>query len=173
MYKKIYKIFYNTNKKEIKLKNNLKSLYKEKNNLFIQIIHDLKNPLSVIKISNNIISQNIKTTKVKTFCNYIENNTIKLEQNILNILKLEKINDIQNFKINNTKFNLNQLIIDIINETKIIATYKNIDIKLKNKNINYILHSDKQKIKIILDNIISNALKFANKNITIQLINIK
>lgn len=150
-----------------KYQKQLETLNREKNDMFLQIVHDLKTPVSVIQMSNNVLSQEYKNYGSKNkFAKYIDTNITKLHNNINNILKLEKLNNLEDIKINIEKVSISELIRKSIEEIKPIIKIKNINLKTNFKNI--FINTDEEKLKIVVDNILSNAIKFSKSSIEIK-----
>lgn len=169
----VIKKYENSLRKQIEIEKSLRleleKLSAEKNNMFVQIVHDLKTPVSIIQMSNNILSEECQKHNDKNmdkFAKYIETNTDKLYSNINNILKLEKINDLDDIKLNIKNVNLKDLINKSISEIKPIITIKNIILKSDLEDLS--LNTDEEKLKIVIDNILSNAIKFTKSNIKIK-----
>ena len=160
---------------EHKLLEQLELANKEKDKLFIRIVHDLKTPISIIKMSNNILKEKISNNHsikisedINKFFNFISDNSQKLENNINNILKLKQLDNIKNININPENINIETLINDCVKDIDILAKQKHINIKVLNTGTIAIFNIDKTKFQIIINNLLSNAIKFAKSNITIQ-----
>jgi len=164
-------VFKNYEKQLINKNNELESLNTEKNNMFIQIVHDLKTPISVIQMSNGILSKENEKYHDKNmakFARYIDANISRLYSSVNNILKLEKVNNMKDIKVNLQNINLKDLIIKSIEEIKPIISIKNINLKLNLEDVS--INTDEEKLKIVVDNILSNAIKFSKSNIEINLL---
>ncbi len=170
----IIKKYENSLRKQIEIEKSLRleleKLNIEKNNIFIQIVHDLKTPVSVIQMSNNILNKEYESCgneDINKFAKYIDANITKLYNNINNILKLVRISSLEDIKPNFEKVDLDKVINISVEEIKPIIAIKNINLKLDLKSV--ILDSDGEKLKIVIDNILSNAIKFSKSNIGIKI----
>lgn len=152
------------------IKQHLNQMAKELSNLemlksdFISnVSHEIKTPLSVInmyakELSNESLSVEAKRKYTKTLqkaCSKLTN----LVNNILKLNKLENQKLTPNFKTFNITELLAQQIVTL--ESKFIE--KNIDLKVDIEDDLYI-NSEESFIEIIINNLISNAIKFTNEN---------
>lgn len=163
-------VFKNYEKQSMDTNNQLKYLNAEKNNMFIQIVHDLKTPISVIQMSNDILSkenEKYHDMNLSKFAKYIDTNIFRLYNSVNNILKLEKVNNMKDIKVTLQNVNLKDLIKKSVEEIRPIILIKNINLKLNLDDIS--INTDDEKLKIVVDNILSNAIKFSKSSIEIDL----
>jgi len=157
-------------KKLKKLLNNEKEINKLKTNIVTTVSHDFRTPLSVIQSSVELIENfNLKLdeTKRKNLFNKIYN-TIELLINLLNNMLVVNTLENESFIINNTNFDLKQEIKIIIEELELVNNNK-----FKIKSIfrgNNLIFSDNVLITQILTNLLSNALKYSEKDCIIKTI---
>jgi len=140
---------------------------------FISLIsHELKTPLNVIYSAIQLIERvyfNQITDRVKELIGNIKQNTfrqLRLANNLLDITRL-----------NSGQFKLNLKNIDIVFLTKVIiksvglyASQKNIKMFFKSNIESKIVAIDDEKYERIILNILSNAIKFTEKEGTISII---
>ena len=159
-------------KEEIEHKNaELLSLNTEKNNLMGIVAHDLKSPLNQIKGLVSIIkmsSSNMSTEGVECLT-MIETSAHRLSGMITKILDTEAI---ESKKLNLVlePINFSALLLDVANRYLKDAERKNI--VLHNSIISdVIIRADKGYLDQVMDNLISNAIKFSptHKSIFINL----
>lgn len=144
-----------------KSREELEELQKQKDDLFAVIIHDIKNPASLIKSLVDLLrSYDLTAVEQHEIMNDIFETTTKivnLSQEVSRILALE-----------GTKLNL-KLDIENINDIIKDVVRRN-DIHAKNKNITVLFDMDKelpplemdvQKIDEVIDNLVSNGIKFS------------
>ncbi len=130
---------------------NLEKLDRFKESLTHALVHDLKNPLSQILINTD--NPNIR---------FASNKMLRLVMNLLNVEKYE-----------NTQFVLNKEIhslSDVMNEVKndhiIGLNEKNVTLNFRFTE--YLINADKEIIIRVLDNLLSNAIRFAPLNSSIE-----
>ncbi|MDD3009355.1 MAG: HAMP domain-containing sensor histidine kinase [Arcobacter sp.] len=138
---------------------------KYKNDFLANMSHELKTPLNSIIVISSIMAKNknkklddeqVKNMKIINNCG---NDLLLLINDILDISKIEA----GEIAINLTKTNINQLIDDLITQMQPLAIEKNI-LLISNGLLNEIyLLTDSNRIKQILKNLISNAIKFTQE----------
>jgi len=123
------------------------------------ISHELRTPLNAINgFSNLLIKSNKSKDDKKQYINIIKKNSdqlIKLIDDIIDISKIES-NEIE---IRNERCSLIEIIENVYDSNKIKINEKKIKFEI-DKKTNIILYSDKYRIMQILNNLISNAIKF-------------
>ena len=147
----------------------LKELNTSKDKFFSIIAHDLKNPFSTIIGFSEMLNEEINAehpVKIKEFANMINTSavqTLRLLENLLEWANSQR----GKISFNPRPVNLNELLMEEVNVLSDIAKTKNIDLK------NYLpdnltISADKNMIRTILRNLISNAIKFTHKNGTVE-----
>lgn len=141
-----------------------------RNQMFNNVSHDFKTPLSVIKgLSQLIKTKEKKTGWVDGYLMKIENQTdnlLSMVDDLINLSNLEQ--GLVNIKL--SKINWNNFFLKLCNEFKPLAEIKNIKCSIENYiPVNMILYLDNKKLEYIIQNLISNALKFTDKNGTINI----
>jgi len=144
----------------------LLQLNQDKNEFFGIATHDLKNPLSAILGGTEMIEKSIKAeqfaskTKVIDYANLINNSAT----NMFNIIKnLLDVNAIDSGKI--PVFIENSEILSVLR--KIVFEYsqkakcKDISLEFSPVNREYFAYVDINKVRQILDNLVSNAVKYS------------
>jgi signal transduction histidine kinase len=142
----------------------------EKTRMYRSFSHDLRTPLTIIKghmyMINKDISNEININKLKSTIELINSNITRIEDYINNINVLEKLDNIEPciFEVDITKF------INNINKNYTVFVENN-NKKLVVKKYDMIekLYFDPELVKRVLDNIISNAIRYANKNVKIEI----
>lgn len=152
-----------------KTRMSLKEKENYKNKMFQNMSHELKTPVMVISSHIEAIEDGVIDTNKGI--EVIKNETNNLNQKILMMLQLNKINYLktsEKFKIE--KVDLYPVINELIEKFKIIRN----DVEyIVNKDENTIYNGDEENWKIILNNILTNFMRFADKKITITLKNEK
>lgn len=138
---------------------------KIKDEFLANMSHELKTPLNSINIlsdlmvknkTNNLDEKQLQNIEIINKCG---KDLLYLINDILDLSKL----DAKEIKINPKRIDIKQMVNNI---------FKKFDIQAKSKNINFILdvdesldfiYSDEEKIKQIINNLLSNALKFTHE----------
>jgi len=147
-------------KKEIK---KLKILNSSKDELISAISHEFKNPISIINgyietILNNNLDQEIN----KKFLQKIQKNSLRLSRLIDKLYLVTKLEN-NKIKPNFSKFNLCSLtktVIESFNTNRVILNCQKT-----------VIYADKVLIESVIYNLISNALKYSEKEIIININN--
>lgn len=138
-----------------------------KSDFIANVSHEIKTPLSVIQSYANALS--VSTLDEETKNKYIRNlkdSCKKLNILITNILSLNKLEN-QRYILNLERFNLSQSLIEqvLLYEELIEKKELNLECDIDE---DLFITSEKSLLEIIWNNLISNAIKFTEKNGTIK-----
>ncbi|MDY6801190.1 MAG: ATP-binding protein [Bacteroidota bacterium] len=148
-----------------KNKKDLEDLNATKDKFFTIIAHDLKNPFNTVIGLSELLMERYDTYDEKKIKHFIEHiykfskNAYNLLENLLQWAKSQT----GRIDINIEKTNLFELINDNFNLLKGRADSKNIKVTL-NVDIGLYAFIDKNMIRTVLRNLISNAIKYTQKN---------
>jgi two-component system sensor histidine kinase ChiS len=147
----------------------LKELDKTKSEFLNMISHELKTPLTAIIAHLDVLDDfksNLTPDEIKSL-EAIRRNSNNLRTLIGNILEISRIES-GKFELVKNEIDLNYLIGEIVNELKILSEQKSLELELKTDKIPKI-YADEQRIKEVMNNLITNAIKFTEKGkITIE-----
>jgi light-regulated signal transduction histidine kinase (bacteriophytochrome) len=150
----------------------LKELNKKKDQFIRMAAHDLRHPISSILMAVSFIDNTQKNDDVKNFqkmINIITNQSTAM-LDLLNDILNENLLQSGQFTINKQTVDIKNFVQEICDFHSLIAAKKNIQIELE-ENINQKLcNLDKIKIKQVIDNFLSNAIKFSPQNSTIKVV---
>lgn len=156
--------------KDTKSRKKMEKALKIQDEIYANVSHELKTPLSVIFSANQMMDIYLKQfsydeckDKIFEYNNIIKQNCYRLTKIINNIVDISK-NNTGNFKLNLS----NENIVDVIEN---IVTSVTEYVKLKDLNIIFdtdveekIIACDTYQIERVMLNLISNAIKFSNSN---------
>lgn len=145
-------------------------LNKEKSELLRIVAHDIKNPSNNITGLANVLieeGKNIDTGEYNDLLESIVNCSSQIEGIITNILRSSALEDAMLRPVF-VKVNVTRLIQDTISLNENKAEQKSIKILFNEKDIIY-LTTDKTFLQQVIDNLISNAIKFSDAGKPIQL----
>lgn len=134
-----------------KLQNNIRS----KRQLLLAISHELRTPLARAKMYLSLMPKNEYQEK-------LDNNLNTLNSLIEALLQSETLGDSRE-ELNITEVNMNLLIQEIINE------YETDRIYFKAAQQSYKLQADKLRIKLLISNLLNNALQYTDDIVEIEL----
>ncbi len=146
---------------------------RSRENFFIIASHELRTPLTGIKgyiaIIKQLYFENIKDEQLKRIINDIDISSTRLVNIVNDFLETSKLEP-DKIVIRKDPCDLITIINSSIKETSSIAVEKKLYINFSNPEANAAVLGDKDKIKQILINLISNALKYTEQGgITISL----
>ncbi len=157
--------------RDIILKQNewLEALNKEKNNFLSIAAHDLKNPITAIKGFSKIIEDENSSLGQEELIDFAKEIRVTSESMFQIVVDLLDINAIEEGKINLTSdtFDIDELIRSKVDTYRLRAAEKSINIRFKEQSEGFEVYGDINKTGQVLENLISNALKFSpfNRNI--------
>ncbi len=144
-------------------KEELEELQRQKDELFAVIIHDIKNPAALIKNLVELLrSYDLTATEQQEIIDDIlqtSNRIVALSQEVSRILALESSLVSLNLELGN----VNEVINEVVKANTRNAQLKNINIyvDIDSKLEEFLF--DKYKVYEVLDNLVSNAIKFTQK----------
>lgn len=146
-------------KKEIEIKNeNLTIANNELDNFVYSVSHDLRSPITSLKGLVQLINYEEDLDQIKYYLQLMSESLCKQDQLISNIIDYSKNKRIQ---IHVESVSLSKLIEDAINQYNYYPNAGKI-IVVKNISVDEV-QSDSLRLKIVLNNLISNAIKYADE----------
>lgn len=148
----------------------LVALDEEKNRMLHIVSHDLKSPINNILGLAKLIEREKEGSDTNIYVEKIIQSANRLKGMVVSILDLEAI-ERGGITLNLEPINLCELLNDVCDEFRQQAANKGITIETYWKETDSFIRSDKQYFFQVMSNLISNALKFSNRNskITIEL----
>ena len=134
------------------------------------ISHDFKAPLSAFySITNSLKTKfdKIERKEIDNFLNRMLNSSIALKLQLENMLNWA-INQQREIRVNKSKYNLSVVVYKVVVILQEFANEKSILIE-DNITDNCEIETDSRLLSIVLNNLITNAVKFSPKNRTISL----
>jgi signal transduction histidine kinase len=132
---------------------------------FVSIVsHQLRTPLSALKWSLDLLRGKRLgeiNPKQKEYLDIINDSGIKmirLVNDLLNVNRIEEGRFVMQAKV----FSLNELIEGAVNELKSMASAQKVNLIFKNQK-NYEVYVDQEKIRMVIQNLIDNAIKYSKK----------
>jgi len=146
----------------------LEELSKEKDNFINVVAHDLKSPLNNITGLSNLIRINGKLSEEQIhYLNLLDQVSIESKNLVSNLLDINKL-ELGLFEQHVEEFEVKDAIDKIVNNYEKSASEKNITLK-KFYTGNISIRNNREFIERILDNLISNAIKFSPNNKTVTI----
>ena len=136
-------------------------LLETRKNVILTISHDIRGPLNIIygyvelaKDTRDRKRRNHHLENIETECKHI----LHLLNNLLDVYRLNESKE----TCNNVPFNLNDLLERIVTGFSHIANNKGIIFHHDSQNTDVVLCGDMDRISQIIDNLLTNAVKFTN-----------
>lgn len=157
------------------LRTALKELHQQKQLFLQQASHELKTPLTAIREASELLNDGIagKMNAEQTdIIRILRDNSLRLQSMIENLLKYTEI-QFAEAKTNQSQLyaapqSLNDVISNIVKAYQLSITGKNINILVNAEQIK--LQKNIDQLRTVLDNLISNAVKFTPENGEIKLL---
>ncbi|MBQ8845094.1 MAG: HAMP domain-containing histidine kinase [Clostridia bacterium] len=150
-------IIENLNKMVISLSNN--SVLKS--DFISNVSHEIKTPIAIIQnYATALTNENIPQEKKKEYLSTLIETSKKLSNLVSNILKLNKLEN-QDIIIEKKEFELGEYVRENVLKFEELIENKNIELDCDIDDMKIL--SDESYIEIILNNLISNAIKFTNE----------
>ncbi len=138
---------------------------KNKTELLKMIAHDLRGPISSYKNLSqkfNFLIQNNEIDNIQNIAGHMEKSSERLFSNIENLLNWV-LTQQDNISVDKKYISTHDIIQEIISELYYIAVPNNINI-VNEIPINSMIFSDRNMLRIILRNLMDNAIKFSPKD---------
>ncbi len=164
--KNLVKKLSNRDKKKRKYTAKLRLINKQRNDILSAISHEFKNPIaSIMGYAQTLLEDdNIKPEIRQKFLSKINANGEKISQ-MLDRLALSVKLENNDLDLKFSDFDLYALCNEVITNLK--SKYKDREIKLiGNKSV---IHADKTMLELVLINLIDNALKYSQEDVTVEI----
>lgn len=136
-----------------------------------KLVHNLKNPIGIIFSFSDMILEDIdnqSTDKLEKYLQVIKKSadfSIQVLNAIAKYFQLEGLDSTFNFK----NIDYRELVNNVLNEFKSIAEEKGITIERNFPGESIFLTADRDKISLVIRNIINNSLRFTKENSKIKI----
>ncbi len=134
--------------------------------------HDLRHPISAISMAISILEATQKNDDNAIFKKMVEmiTNQSKAMLALLNDILNDNLIQSGLFTMNKQKVNIKNFIEEIREFHSLIASKNHIEIQVEEKIAQPICNIDKIKIKQVIDNFVSNAIKFSPPNSVVKIV---
>ncbi len=143
----------------------LKRIDEEEKTFLQSISHDLKTPVMVIMSHAEAIIDGVYIDSVEKTAEIIKEEAISLEKKIKQLLYLNTLDYVLGNNIDNEEFDLKEVLLKIINRFEVVNS--NLDWELDLDRI--IIKGNKEKVKVAIENILENGLRYAKSQIRVKL----
>jgi len=130
--------------------------------------HDLRNPLTTVKVSTQILKKRTRNPTRLAILNNIDKATQKMLALINNLLDVSKIKS-GKLEIRPEEVDVRKFLKECCSENELIGRQKGIDLILSVPHDIGQARFDKERMHQAVDNLLSNAFKYSNPNTTVTL----
>jgi len=143
----------------------LKELDQFKDDFIATITHELRTPLTSVRAFSEILHDNpdIDTLQRQNFLGIIIKETERLTRLINQILDIQKIES-KEMEWTFSQFDFNELIEDSVNTMQRVFDEKNVKLTFVRNEMRNKFKGDRDRLMQVLQNLLSNALKFCQEN---------
>ena len=157
------------------LRTALKQLHQQKQLFLQQASHELKTPLTAIREASELLNDGIAgkmNVEQSDIVKILRDNSVRLQTMIENLLKYTEIQFAQTYANHSQHViqatTVGDVVNNILNAYQLSVTGKSIHVLVKTEQI--ILQKNIEQLRTVLDNLISNAVKFTPENGEIKLL---
>lgn len=149
----------------------LSLLNEEKNRILGIAAHDLRNPMGTILGFAQLLSQRVNKVSADDMNKFLSviinssNFSLNLLNDLLDISKIES----GKVQLNYTKINYVDFVKTIIEQNEVIARQKDITLSFQQETNDFIARIDVQKIEQVLNNLLSNSIKYSEAGTDVML----
>lgn len=145
------------------LNQELERLIKQKNYFLASITHDMVSPLNTTIGFSDLLDKTLQTNQQKKYLKNIQHSTKYIKNLVSDLVDFSKLEH-DRITLNKDFFNIQALIDSTVNILQPEADKKNIELVTEiGENLDTYIYSDEQRIRQILFNLLTNAIKFTHE----------
>lgn len=145
-----------------------KELYTSKIEFFTNLVHEIRTPLSLIKVPlDYIIKSQDGNNDTKSYLKTIDRNTNRLLNLVNQLLDFRKVEE-SKFELNLQQYDIISLVEDVCNRFIPVAQIRNIEFIKQYDPVRLTARVDVEAITKIISNMLSNALKYTHSKIEVS-----
>ncbi len=144
-------------------------VYKSKISFFINLVHEIRTPLSLIRLPLEKLLEKEREGKDLKYLSVIDKNVnylLGITNELLDFQKMES----GTLHLNLKKSDIKELVSDVYNQFTSPAELKGIDLQLTVPEQELVSTVDREKLSKILVNLMGNAIKYAHAHIELKLV---
>ncbi|MFH2013982.1 MAG: HAMP domain-containing sensor histidine kinase [Patescibacteria group bacterium] len=133
---------------------------------FVSIVsHQLRTPLSALKWSVNLLKGKRLgelNKKQEEYVDIVSDSAVKMVRLVNDLLSVNRIEQ-GKLAMQMEFFSIEDLILDVVKGLQILAKMKNVELVFKNHKNLPLVYADKEKIRMVVQNLIDNAIKYSKQ----------
>lgn len=150
-----------------------KEIYEAKINFFTNIAHEIKTPLTLIKGPVENLSEMVKDIpQIEDDVVTMERNTNRLVNLTTQILDFRQV-ETKGFSLDFTEVNLNEILQDAFITFEPLAKKRKLSYSIDYPSSDVVIMADAEALNKIFSNLVSNAVKYADRKVKIRLVSPK
>ncbi len=159
-------------KEELEI-SNLKEINKMKSYFVATVSHDLKTPLSSIKIFSDLLSkENITKEKKQEYLSYVDGETDRLNRMVSNILNFAKIErGIKNY--NFRRIEVNSILKKVLKDLSYDLKINKFEVDMNICEEEMFINGDNDDINSLFENLISNSIKYSGDTKYLKIVSLR
>lgn len=160
---------YRNKQKVEQLNQELEKLIKQKNYFLASITHDMVSPLNTTIGFSNLLNKTLQTNQQKDYLNNIQHSTKYIRNLVSDLVDFSKLEHNQ-IKLKKDFFNIKELIDSTVRILLPNVEKKEIELVTEiGEELDIYIYSDELRIRQILFNLLTNAIKFTHEgNVTLK-----
>jgi two-component system sensor histidine kinase GlrK len=143
------------------LRQRLLDLEQEKTKFLQHISHELKTPLTVIREGAELMNEQVVgdlNTQQREIAGILRENSLQLQKLIEDLLNFSMLRT-RSSNLFRKRLELGKIIKDVLNDHKVALLSHKVDLRTSMQTVR--IRGDKQKLRIMVDNLVSNAIKYS------------
>ena len=148
------------------------TLNEDKNNLVKILAHDIRSPLAqilmIMEIMDQKLGDNLNEDETKLL-GQVTSSAERINQMVTKFLDVDGLEE-NRAKVLNERVDINSILNDIGQRYRPIASKKNIELSIQLCGDHNIIRTDHLLLLLVLENLVSNAVKFSASNTVVELI---
>ncbi len=143
------------------LRHRLVELEEKKGQFMRHVSHELKTPLTAIREGSALMAEGVlgQLNKQQTeVARVLQRNSLLLQKMIENLLNFNMV-QAKKATLDVGDVRLDQVIEDVAADHKLALLAKRIDLQLNCRELH--IHGDREKLRVVVDNLVSNAIKYS------------
>ncbi|WP_374164853.1 two-component regulator propeller domain-containing protein [Arcticibacter sp. MXS-1] len=146
-----------------------KEIYKAKIDFFTKVAHEIRTPLTLIRgPMEKVLKEADDLPLIRKSLLIMEKNTARLLDLTNQLLDFRKV-ETDSFSLNFSECNLNELMTDLHDQFKPVMDQQKISFRLSVPPIPVIVRTDADAVSKIVGNLLSNALKYGERQVVLSL----
>lgn len=151
------------------MRSRLLEVEEEKLRFLRHLSHELKTPLTTLREGSELLGEEIPgplNDKQREIVDLLCSNAVQLQRLIEDLLKFNTITQRGGSALNLEPLRFDEVVKTLLSEYKVVAMSR--QIRFEGKLAPLQMEGDREKLRVVVDNLVSNAIKFSPRNGRIQ-----